>query len=358
MAKIYLEHLDAEHLQPFRQALSNILSTPTAESTYAQILDGMPLSLTYRKNHWYWKNFPVSTHNDLCAGALEKAIAARSNFGFALLRFESKASSTIRGSIVVSPLKIAVHDIAGLLWSLDDGFHKHADLEAWLTSRLESEPQDKFERVNLPPHTWFWHGEYTNSDEYPNGVADIVGYWAETQIFGGVVVFDRGESDEECNGVYLHNAQINVHGYTIAPPTADQFTNLVDFLLSPDPDGTQAPLPIAITLANRWRWEPYEAMATYHIFRDRYERRLPPREVYWRPHGTKGKDWPELAEVQLLRRAAMGYERVAPAEISAATDRLMQITPSSRYWYQVEAEVCRLQPDKKKQGRPPYFFDE
>lgn len=84
-----------------------------------------------------------------------------------------------------------------MLWSLDDGVHKHAELEAWLTSRLQSEPQDRTEQINLPPHTWFWHYEYFDHTQYPQGVADVVGYWAETQVFGGVVLFDRGETDEE-----------------------------------------------------------------------------------------------------------------------------------------------------------------
>lgn len=97
-------------------------------------------------------------------------------------------------------LAVAIHDIAAMLWSLDDGVHKHAELETWLTSRLASEPQDKFERVNLRPHTWFWHYDYQDYDQYTKGIADIVGYWAETQIFGGVVLFDRGESDEEVSG--------------------------------------------------------------------------------------------------------------------------------------------------------------
>lgn len=94
-------------------------------------------------------------------------------------------------------LAVAIHDIAAMLWSLDDGPHKHAELEDWRTSRLESETQDKVELANLPPHTWFWHNQYKDYDQYPKGIADIVGYWAETQIFGGVVLFDRGETDEE-----------------------------------------------------------------------------------------------------------------------------------------------------------------
>lgn len=92
MAKISLEHLGAEHLRPLHKAFSNILSTPVAESTYAQIIDGMPLSNVYKRNHWYSKNFPVETHNDLCAGCLEKAKAFRSDIDFTLLQFEAKAS--------------------------------------------------------------------------------------------------------------------------------------------------------------------------------------------------------------------------------------------------------------------------
>lgn len=64
------------------------------------------------------------------------------------------------------------------------------------------------------------------------------------------------------------------------------------------------------------------------------------------------------SEVQKMRRAPMGQEDVGEDEMAAAKERLRQITPSSRYWPQVEAVVCMLQPDKEKQGRPPYFFDE
>lgn len=41
---------------------------------------------------------------------------------------------------------------------------------------------------------------YIRSDIYPRGVYDVVGYWAETHIFGGVVVFDRG-ADEGARNV-------------------------------------------------------------------------------------------------------------------------------------------------------------
>lgn len=37
---------------------------------------------------------------------------------------------------------------------------------------------------------------YSMSGRYPHGSLDVVGYWAETYIFGGVVVFDRGQRGE------------------------------------------------------------------------------------------------------------------------------------------------------------------
>lgn len=46
--------------------------------------------------------------------------------------------------------------------------------------------------------TLFLHRNYQDFKQYPNEVADIVGYWAEAQIFGGVVLFDRRKpSDRE-----------------------------------------------------------------------------------------------------------------------------------------------------------------
>lgn len=44
---------------------------------------------------------------------------------------------------------------------------------------------------------------YATSARYPNGWADAAGYWAEHHIFGGVLLFDRGESEEEVSRIIL-----------------------------------------------------------------------------------------------------------------------------------------------------------
>ena len=43
----------------------------------------------------------------------------------------------------------------------------------------------------------FHHRNYIECEHYPFGILNVVGYWAETQLFGGVLLFDRGDSGLE-----------------------------------------------------------------------------------------------------------------------------------------------------------------
>lgn len=45
-----------------------------------------------------------------------------------------------------------------------------------------------------------YHTNYRHFEEYPFGLLNVVGYWAETEIFGGVLLFER---EEEGSGVRL-----------------------------------------------------------------------------------------------------------------------------------------------------------
>jgi hypothetical protein len=96
----------------------------------------------------------------------------------------------------------ACHDIAVYIYQMDGGVHKHAEHEAWRDNKLQTLPEnDLMGRNTLPPPTLFWTGAYMDWPQYPNGLADMAGYWAEMRIFGGIVLFDRGESENEvCPG--------------------------------------------------------------------------------------------------------------------------------------------------------------
>ena len=42
-----------------------------------------------------------------------------------------------------------------------------------------------------------FHPDYVQFKNYPRGLLDVVGYWAETQVFGGVLLFDRSDSGSQ-----------------------------------------------------------------------------------------------------------------------------------------------------------------
>lgn len=44
------------------------------------------------------------------------------------------------------------------------------------------------------PSVTLRHPDYMDYQQYPLGIANIVGYWAELCVFGGIVLFDRGGS--------------------------------------------------------------------------------------------------------------------------------------------------------------------
>jgi hypothetical protein len=77
---------------------------------------------------------------------------------------------------------VAVHDMAGNLFA---SFHPDGE-------PLEQAYRTGSRRKDLISLSTMC---YIRSDLYPRGVFDVVGYWAETYIFGGVVVFDRGSEE-------------------------------------------------------------------------------------------------------------------------------------------------------------------
>ena len=42
-----------------------------------------------------------------------------------------------------------------------------------------------------------YHPDYVHFRNYPRGLLDVVGYWAEAQVFGGVLLFDRSDSGSQ-----------------------------------------------------------------------------------------------------------------------------------------------------------------
>ncbi|CAK7221252.1 hypothetical protein SCUCBS95973_004430 [Sporothrix curviconia] len=291
---VSLGGIDVRHLRMFKLALDNILTLQTAETTYAQIVDGLPLRDIYAESHWPVPDI-VPEHKSLCDSALQRARDARAKLDITDLLFQQQAV-------------------------------------------------DRYVNAAI-------------GKRYPRGVADIVGYWAETRIFGGVVVFDRGIMHAGNGGVYFHSDRSNFGG-TLYPPTDAQFSSLVRFLTSssvPSEFTHASPLPIVPSLENRWRWDPGLAFLHWNIFRDHYERVVP--DDYQQPrHKLRVTSWPEVGDdsvITVQQFAQISGEPVDHDAIAKAMEHLKMITPTSPKWKGPLPDKDEVDPPWK----PPYFRD-
>jgi hypothetical protein len=199
---------------------------------------------------------------------------------------------------LIELVAVAVHQIAALLFELDTSVHKDDGITDWAPPKSETlywkwHPDG-------PHPTLFHHRWYLDYAQYPRRVADVVGYWAEGRILGGVVLFDRRHPDTpgaDPDAVYLHPDRHRVT-YRICQLLPDQRSALLDFLLADEPL-SPGPLPILPDLNNTVRVDPEEPIEATGIYRDLWERKeLAPtagdarlRDVWSKTDFTTTEDW-------------------------------------------------------------------
>ena len=151
--------------------------------------------------------------------------------------------------------------------------HKDDGITNWAPPKSESLFWKRF--PNGPHPTLFYHQFYVDHDQYPRHVADVVGYWAEARILGGVVLLDRRSPDADPNAdpnaVYFHSDREGIT-YRIYQLLPEQRTALLEFLLA-DETPSVNPLPILGDQNNRIRVDPEEPIQTTGIYRDLWERK-------------------------------------------------------------------------------------
>ncbi|KAK6815701.1 hypothetical protein PG987_016467 [Apiospora arundinis] len=189
------------HRSTLNNALSRIIATEVALETYAQIIDGLP---------------PRTSHVNLCAGAGETARSMRDTFDLTMLSFDSEVLQSYQDSIPASPsfktrllelVAVALHQVAVHLFQKGDRIHdQHHSPEGddSISSVTSWEPSPKpYFRYEVRP-TLFAHPAFVTHEHYPNGIADMVGYWAEDRILGGVLLLDRNNNGS-AHGMELPN---------------------------------------------------------------------------------------------------------------------------------------------------------
>lgn len=194
---------------------------------------------------------------------------------------------------------VAVHEIVIQLFKLDLGRHKNDSLATWLP------PEDDlyWEFYDGPWATLFRHPWYVDYDQYPSGVADGVGFWAEKRIFGGVVLFDRRGPEGQPDSVWLHPDNKDI-SYRIFQLLEEQRLQLLDFLTSETPD--LGLLPIRSDMSNTVREDPEEPIEWTGIYRYWWDRKpLGPDAKDGRSGCVRSQfDYPTKADVDRARRRA------------------------------------------------------
>ncbi|POS80607.1 hypothetical protein DHEL01_v200989 [Diaporthe helianthi] len=285
--------LDVQHHSAAILAITNALSTSRAEMIMAQLVDGLPLCDTTVEGRAppIHKDHPLRGHLELCEGVLDKTRA-----WLRALEVLEQFQATDPGSHhfnlrLVETTAVAIHEIAIWLFEAKPKSHDEDELRRvtlWQKTPTVVQAQDVPAGEPLPPPppkpTLFYHYQYFYHESYPARLGDMAGYWAEDRIFGGVVLFDRGESDTECRAVYLHSGS---RGETVRvwKLLDHQMEALLGFLKAESFSSssrvqTSCPLPLSCERTSTLRVDEWDAMALKHIYRDPWERKVTEKKDY------------------------------------------------------------------------------
>ena len=194
-----------------------------------------------------------------------------------------------------------MHQIGVFLFHQQDKLHNSSTTGGLNVDQVMKgeTPSDGWERIPAAP-TLLMLPHFAAHDNYPNGIADIAGYWAEDRILGGVPLFDRSRTwalDSDEPNVYFQSCRRR-NTFRTWQLLDKQQQDLVSFLTSDDSDAgaSSGLLPPEASMDNKVRCDPEEAITVHSIYRDVWER-TPPVEP-WRGSCMRrtldAHDYPEL----------------------------------------------------------------
>ncbi|KAL4938734.1 hypothetical protein BDV06DRAFT_231550 [Aspergillus oleicola] len=250
-----LATLDERHLDPVQQLVQRILSTPRAEYIFAQVVEGCN------------GDPEIEDRNEPSPEALNLVRSWRSRFEPASLEIDIDVLQKYRESrlgtreaklCMIEVTAVVIHHLAALLFEhINQLLYKRPEPTNGLAMVIES-----------PYPTYLSHNHYLDDDMYPVGVADVVAYWAETHLFGGVVVFNHGKSDTEFLDLLLHPDN-KFQVFKLSEAQIDQF---IGFGLYSEPS---FPCPFPIKAERDTIKLPGEHKMYQNIYRSKSDRKVP-----------------------------------------------------------------------------------
>ncbi|PYI00330.1 hypothetical protein BO78DRAFT_434501 [Aspergillus sclerotiicarbonarius CBS 121057] len=287
MPPIAIYNLAADHLTAVRQMIFNLLATPLAEDTLAQIADGLPTRQVSERDRRFYDPEKLTLRSpSQVAQAYQNSVVGTRPFRLRLIEITA----------------LVMHTVAAHLFGLTSQPPYKCPPPLQHLGPIRQDMKAAGDRTFDPIPTHLYHTHFVDHDQYPMGVADVVGYWAEYHILGGVVLFDRRGSESEMREVFFHpDAQITV--FQLSEAQIDQFVAFGP----PHGPSITCPFPMkaerdALRMdAN----DPFDR----HIFRNRYERRRPV-VIPWitRPPRRQAEDYLQLLEnLDEIKKTGSGH---------------------------------------------------
>ena len=81
-----------------------------------------------------------------------------------------------------------------LHWNWESATERY---QSGLHHTLDFDPTVRRGPHRKPREALFYHRDYMDHAHYPHGLADVAAFYAENRIFGGAILFDRGDSGFE-----------------------------------------------------------------------------------------------------------------------------------------------------------------
>ncbi|EJP63474.1 uncharacterized protein BBA_07650 [Beauveria bassiana ARSEF 2860] len=285
--------LTQHHRDLLLHAIGNVCETEAARNTFAQVLDGVPAGALLDDGH-VTRTLPSShpsrtTHQQLCPGTLERLEEFRKSFDAETLPLDSQAmvayqsaapGSRLFKTRLIELVSRAIHQIAVELAFLDESPHKADGLLAFHPPESDLVFWEYSPDGPLP--TWLHVQWYKNYKHYTNGSSDMIGYWAENYIIGGILLFERRhessgpfpeyDADIDPDGVYIHSDR-DRRTNRICKLLDTQKKEYLDFLQADTDDAAiNSPLPLRPSDDSLDRVDPEEPALDTGIYRDSWER--------------------------------------------------------------------------------------
>ncbi|KAK3899210.1 hypothetical protein C8A05DRAFT_46661 [Staphylotrichum tortipilum] len=296
VARVPYDDDESEQYRTFRRAISNVLSTELALSTFAQIVDGLPTAdIAFdRRFHGLDNDHPVDEHEELCPGVMEWTREIRDQFNPSILMFDPTLIKAYRRAIPGSRVfkvrflelvAVSVHQLAALLFNLGVYMHTGGPEDVERVTQYQGPPLAPGLAVCIPEVTLFNHHGYLDDDIYPEGAADVAGYWAEDPE-------ERAPIDPPNAWFNSSRRMVTNRYYQLLDHLQDA---MVDFFLAEDPARVPCPLPVLGDKSNGVRVDFWDAILHRFICRDPWECK-PPSEAtveFWARRPQNELDYPE-----------------------------------------------------------------